>query len=102
MINERFKISDTDGTVPDTSDLKMELRGDKAQTFHRMWDESKIVMQKQSDERAVEEFVPQTAREFDQLKQLVAVQIQDTVRTSEFKSCTKLKRMVTRHLEQKA
>ena len=71
------------------------------QTFVRKWDETIIAMQKQPDEELLENVYFRQLEKSDQFKQLVALYIQDTVRKSEPKSNTKLKRMVTRHLEPK-
>ena len=48
MTYEHFKISNTDCTVLDISNLlKSELRSDSVQTFDSKWDETIIAMQKQ-------------------------------------------------------
>ena len=52
MVYEQITISDTDGTVLDTSDfLKLKLRSDSVQTLdNTKWGETVIAMQKQLDE----------------------------------------------------
>ena len=101
MNYEHFKISDTDGTVLDISDImKIELRSDNVQTFDTKWDDT-IVMQKQPDEELLDNLYTRQLETSDQIRQLVAMYIQDTVQTSAPKSYTKLKSMVTRRLEQK-
>ena len=53
MIFDHFKISDTDGTALDLSDLlKMKLRSDHVQSFDAEWDEAIIAMRKQLDDEA--------------------------------------------------
>ena len=50
MVHEHFKISDTDGTVLDISDLLIiELRVDSVQTFDTKWNETITATQKQPD-----------------------------------------------------
>ena len=67
------------------------------QTFDTKWDETIIAMQKQPDEELLGNLHCRQLDKPDQLKQLVALCMQDTVQTSEPKSYTKLKRMVARY-----
>ena len=97
---QHFKISASDGAVLDISDfLYMELFGDNLQIFDTKEDETIIAMQKQPEEELLENLHVRQFEQFDQLKQLVALYVQDTAHTSEPDNYTKLKRMmVTQHL----
>ena len=102
MIYEHFRISDADVTVLDISRLlNAEFRGDSEQTFDTVWDETIIAMLKQLHGELLDNLNFLQLEESDLLKHLVALHIQDTVRKSEPKSFTELKRMVSRHLEHK-
>ena len=93
MICEHFKISDTDCTDLDICDfLKIELRGACVQSYDTKWDETTIAMQTQSDEEPLQNLYFRQLENSDQLRQRVALNIQDTVRTSEPKSYTKLRK----------
>ena len=71
MIYEHYKNRDTDGSVLDISDLlKIELRGDNAQTFNTRWDESMITMKKQSGEEQLENLHPGQTEKSDKFKQI--------------------------------
>ena len=68
----------------DISDLlNIELRCDNVQTFDTQWDETIIAMQKQPSEELVDDLYFRKLEKSDQLKQLVASYIQDTVKKSE-------------------
>ena len=55
MIYEDFKVSDTDESVLDLSQILMViLRSDSAQSFNTRWDETIITMKKQSDEEILD------------------------------------------------
>ena len=102
MIYEHYRISGADGTVLDISGLlNAELRGDSEQTFDTVWDETIIAMLKQLHGELLDNLNFLQLEESDLLKHLVPLHIQDTVRKSEPKSYTELKRMVSRHLEHK-
>ena len=74
-------VSDADGAALDISDLlNIELRCDNVQTFDTQWDETIIAMQKQPSEELVDDLYFRQLEESDQLKQLVALDIQDTVK----------------------
>ena len=100
MIYEHFKISDTDDSVLDTSDLpNIELRCDSVQTLDTKWDETASAMQKKSDEQLLENlyFRLEKSEQPKPAGRLAPTEVQ----TSEPMSYTKLNRMVVRCLEQK-
>ena len=82
MITKHFKISDTDGTVLDLSDiLKVELRNE---------DETIIAMRKHLDEETLENLYFRKPEQSEQLKHLVALYIQDTVQKAEPRSWSRI------------
>ena len=67
-------------TVLDLSDLlKVELRNDNAQSIDTKWDETIIVLRKQPDDEVLESLWFKQLAQADQLKQLLALYIPDTV-----------------------
>ena len=78
MTLDHFKISDTNGAVPDLSDLlKVDLRSDSAQSFDTRWDETGIAMRKQTDDEVLENLCFRLLENADQLKQLLALCVQE-------------------------
>ena len=75
-----FNISDTDGTVLDVSDLLTdELRNDNVQSFDTKWDDRIIASRNQPDHEVLENLYFWQLDKADQLTQLLALNIQDTV-----------------------
>ena len=88
-IFERVKISDSDGTVLDLS----ELENDHVQSFDTRWDDTVFSTREQPDDEVLEYLFFRQLDKGDQLKQLRAFYIQDIVQK-------KLQRMVGRYLDQ--
>ena len=80
MIYEHVKVGDMEGTVLDIPDfLTNELKGDNVQTFDTKGDEPVIELQRQPDQERLESVYFRQFDKSDQLKQLVVVDVQDTV-----------------------
>ena len=74
MIQEYFKVSDTDESVLDLNELlKVELKNDNVQSFNTRWEQTIIAMKKQPDDEIVENFL--NYRQLQQSRQLKPVTV---------------------------
>ena len=72
---------------PDLSDpLKVELKNDSLQFFDAKWSETMIALRKQPDEEVLDKMHPRQRDKLDQIKELLALYIRDTVEKAEPKN----------------
>ena len=84
MINEYFKVSDTDESFLDLNEiLKVELKNDNVQLFHTRWDETIIATKKQPDDDMLGHLCYRQLQLSEQLKPSLSLYIQDTVQKYE-------------------
>ena len=102
MIYDYFWVTGTHESILDFTDLmNVTQRGDDIQGFDASWDEVLLSIEEMPQDHIVESLHKRRIRDSEQLKTILALYDQDNEQKKAQPSCSRLKNMVKKFLDQK-